>query len=291
MIFDGLEGRSEQNYPMKNLTTWKIGGPAKYCYWPSSQHDLLEVVSRARKSGLDLFLIGRGSNLLASDQGFKGLLIVTTDLKHIEWGEYTVKVDAGYSLIRLAVQAARRGWSGMEFACGIPGTVGGAVVMNAGAYGREIADCLTRVLCWNQELGLHRIERDALQFAYRECSLRGKEWVLEAELVFKSGDKDRIAEILEENLHKRQAAQPLEFPNAGSVFRNPPGDSAGRLIETAGWKGKRFGGAMVSLKHANFIINTGNAKAAEVLCLIRAIQEDVFKKFGVELTTEIQMIE
>lgn len=180
--------------------------------------------------------------------------------------------------------------TGLEFARGIPGTVGGAIVMNAGAHGGSIQDILEEVKILTSQGELKRLTRDDIQFGYRECSLRDQVFVLEGVFGLTAGDPDVIHETMSQNLARRKASQPLEFPNAGSVFRNPPGDSAGRLIEEAGWKGKRCGGAQVSLKHANFIVNLGDATAKDVLTLIREIQKDVQNKFGVELKKEVRYI-
>lgn len=277
----------EKNYPLSQLTTWKIGGPAETVYWPPTKEDLLIAWQRAQQAKIPAWLIGRGSNLLIADEGLPGIVLMTTALRAIQWGEYRVQVEAGYSLARLAQEAGERGWSGLEFARGIPGSVGGAVIMNAGAYGGEMAPLIRNVTALRADGTLKKFERSELEFAYRSCSLRGQAWVLETQLEFSAGDREQILNIMKENLSRRTTYQPLEKPNAGSVFRNPPGDSAGRLIEAAGWKGKSIGGAQVSTKHANFIVNTGNAKAKDVLALMEDIQRDVQVKFGVTLQTEV----
>lgn len=245
---------------------------------------------QCQEKGIPIRLFGRGSNVLFPDEGLNGITVISTGLAQSAWDSERVRVGAGYSLARLSQEAADRGLTGLEFARGIPGTVGGAIVMNAGAHGGSIQDILEEVKILRPQGQLERLTRDDIQFGYRECSLRDQALVLEGIFGLKPGDPDVIFETMSENLAKRKAAQPLELPNAGSVFRNPPGDSAGRLIEEAGWKGKRFGGAQVSLKHANFIVNLGNATAQEVLTLIREIQKDVQKKFGVELKTEVRYI-
>ena len=274
---------------MRDLTTWKIGGPAEYAYWPPDCQNLVEAVKRVKAAGIPLWIIGRGSNLLIADQGLPGLTIVCTALKKITWGDYQVSVEAGYSLARLAQEAGERGWSGLEFARGIPGTVGGALIMNAGAYGGEIAQKIleVRVLVDGE---LKKLKSSDLKFAYRESSLRGNALVLEAEFYFEPGDRDQILTTMKNNLAKRIATQPLDLPNAGSIFRNPPGDSAGRLLEVAGWKGKNRGGAFVSVKHANFIVNAGGATASDVLSLMDAIKEDILGKFGIELHPEVEYL-
>lgn len=277
----------EKNYPLHQLTTWKIGGPAEVVYWPQTKEDLSKVWQRAQEAGIPVWLIGQGSNLLVPDEGLPGVTLVTTSLCKVEWGDYTVQVEAGYSLARLAQEAGERGLSGLEFARGIPGSVGGAVMMNAGAHGGAIAPHITNVTALWKDGRVKTVEKAELGFAYRYCSLRGHAWILEAELVFSPGDPKKILQDMKENLTIRKLNQPLEKPNAGSVFQNPPCDSAGRLIEAAGWKGRSRGGAQVSNKHANFIINTGNAKAKDVLVLIEEIQRDVQQKFGITLQTEV----
>ncbi|MFZ3101100.1 MAG: UDP-N-acetylmuramate dehydrogenase [Desulfitobacteriaceae bacterium] len=289
MILDNLPGRKERNFPLRDLTTWKIGGPAEYAYWPPNCQNLVEAVKRVKAAGIPLWIIGRGSNLLIADQGLPGLTIICTALQKITWGDYKVSVEAGYSLARLAQEAGERAWSGLEFARGIPGTVGGALIMNAGAYGCEIAQKIleVRVLVDGE---LKKLKSSDLKFAYRESSLRGKALVLEAEFDFEPGERAQIFTSMKNNLAKRRATQPLDLPNAGSVFRNPPGDSAGRILEVAGWKGKSRGGALVSVKHANFIVNAGGATASDVLSLMDAIREDILVKFGIELQTEVEYL-
>lgn len=289
MILDGCKGRVERNYPLKNLTTWKIGGPAEYAYWPENNEELARIYRRAQAENVTLWLIGRGSNLLVSDRGLSGVAVITTKLTGISWGDYQVRAEAGSSLARLSQLAGERSWSGLEFARGIPGTVGGGVVMNAGAHGGEVGGRILRVKVLKAG-EIQEYTKQEIVFAYRRSSLQNEAWVLEAEFGLQPGNRDEILACMQENLRKRTASQPLDRPNAGSVFRNPPGDFAARLIESAGWKGKYRGGAQVSEKHSNFIINTGGAKAADVLSLIHAIQKDVFEKFGVELQQEIRYL-
>ncbi|MDR3600641.1 MAG: UDP-N-acetylmuramate dehydrogenase [Desulfosporosinus sp.] len=288
MILDGMPGRVEKNYPLELLNTWKIGGIAEFVYWPQTIADMSNVWQRAQEAKIPVWLIGRGSNLLLPDEGLPGITVVTTSLGAIEWGDdYTVQVEAGYTLARLSQEAGERGWSGLEFARGIPGSVGGAVMMNAGAHGGEMAAQIISITALWADGTVKRLERAELEFAYRFCSLRGNAWVLEVQLAFSPGDREQILNRMKEYLRNRTLNQPLEKPNAGSVFQNPLGDSAGRLIEAAGWKGKRIGGAQVSEKHANFIVNTDNAKAKDVLALIEAISRDVQSKFGIRLQTEV----
>jgi UDP-N-acetylenolpyruvoylglucosamine reductase len=280
----------EKNYPLHQLTTWKIGGPAEVVYWPPTINDLVTVWRRAQEAQIQVWLIGRGSNLLITDEGLPGIVLLTTALRGIQWEDCKVQVEAGYSLARLAQETGERGWSGLEFARGIPGSVGGAVIMNAGAHGGEMAPLIQSVTALWPDGTVRRMERSELEFAYRSCSLRGCAWVLETQLEFSAGDREQLIKNMKENLVKRAANQPLEKPNAGSVFRNPPGDSAGRLIEAAGWKGKRIGDAQVSEKHANFIVNLDKASSKDVLTLIEEIQDDIKLKFGITLQTEVEYL-
>jgi UDP-N-acetylmuramate dehydrogenase len=291
MVLDGMPGRVEKNYPLKQLTTWKIGGPAELVYWPQTLEDFKAVLERAKAVKVPVWLVGKGSNLLISDEGLPGITLVTTLLRSIRWGDYTVQVEAGYPLARLAQEAGERGWGGLEFARGIPGSVGGAVIMNAGAYGGEIASQVECVSIMTADGTIQTLEQGDIEFAYRYCSLRGEAWIMEVSLKFSPGNRDEILQGMQDNLRRRAINQPLEVPNAGSIFRNPPGDSAGRLIEAAGWKGRGIGGAFVSNKHANFIVNTGEAKASDVLALIEEIQKDVQQKYGISLKTEVEYLE
>ena len=280
----------EKNYPLHQLTSWKIGGPAEVVYWPPTIKDLLIVWQHAQKAQIPVWLIGRGSNLLISDEGLSGIVLMTTALRAIQWEDYKVQVEAGYPLARLAQETGERGWSGLEFARGIPGSLGGAVVMNAGAHGGEMAPLIRSVTALRADGTIKKFERSELEFAYRSCSLRGQAWVLETQLEFSAGDREQILKNMKEYLIRRSVNQPLEKPNAGSVFRNPPGDSAGRLIEVAGWKGKSIGDAQVSDKHANFIVNTGKARSNDVLALIEGIQKDIQSRFGITLQTEVEYL-
>lgn len=290
MIWQGMRGRIEHRYPLQKLNTWRIGGLAETVCWPESEEELREIWLKCQEQGIPFRLFGRGSNVLFPDEGLPGVTVISTGLAQSVWDSEWVTVGAGYSLARLSQEAADRGLTGLEFARGIPGTVGGAVVMNAGAHGGSIQDILEEVKILAPEGEVQRLAKEDIQFGYRECSLRDQAIVLEGVFHLKPGDPDVIQATMSENLARRKAAQPLELPNAGSVFRNPPGGSAGGLIEEAGWKGKRLGGAQVSSKHANFIVNQGNATARDVLALIREIQKDVHHQFGVELKTEVRYI-
>lgn len=290
MIWDRVQGRLERNYPLHRLTTWKIGGPGEYVYWPKDLSELKKVLQAAKTEGFPYRVLGRGSNVLAADEGLPGLTVVMTSLTNIAWEGSNIKAEAGYSLARLAQESGERGLSGLEFARGIPGTLGGAAIMNAGAHGADLSGVLKAVTLLQPDGTMTRVLQQDIEFGYRYSSLRSQGVVLEAELLLQPGVRARILEQMQKYLQQRQTAQPLEYPNAGSVFRNPPGDSAGRLIEAAGWKGKTVGGAEVSRKHANFIWNRNQAKARDVLTLIQMIRQDVLDKYGVELVPEIEYL-
>lgn len=290
MNLQGLNGRLEHNFPLQKLSTWRIGGLAEIVFWPQNEEELVKVWLQGKEKNIPLRFFGRGSNILFPDEGLPGLTIITTQLNQTQWDEEVVRVDAGRPLAALAQEAAARGLTGLEFGAGIPGTVGGAIVMNAGAHGGSIADILEQVKIMTFSGEVKVLDKEDLKFGYRQCSLRDQAIILEGVLRLRKGEKESIKGKMSEYLAKRKASQPLEYPNAGSVFRNPTGDSAGRLIERAGWKGKKYGDAQVSEKHANFIINLGNATAFQVQSLIEDIQRDVQEKYGVELKPEVCII-
>lgn len=284
-----VKGKIEHNYSLKKLNTWQIGGKAEFVFWPVNCEDLLTGISWCQKNNVKMLVLGRGSNILLPDEGVEGMIIVTSMLKKITWQDHIVAVETGYSLRRLAQESADRGLAGLEFACGIPGSVGGAVMINAGAHGSEIGSLVrwARVLDYEGKMSI--LSRDQIEFSYRASSLQGKYWITECVLELVPEDPALIKDRMRTLTEKRKESQPLEHPNAGSVFRNPQGFSAGALIEQAGWKGRSIGGAMVSEKHANFIINTGKATANDVKTLIHEIAEDIQNKFGIELKTEVQI--
>jgi UDP-N-acetylmuramate dehydrogenase len=287
-----VKGRLERDYPLSKLNTWKIGGLGELVFWPAAREELVAMFKWCLKTKQRVFLLGRGSNVLLPDEKLPGVIIVTTGLKRITWEAGGVTCEAGYSLMRLAREAAERGLSGLEFAAGIPGTVGAAIAINAGAYNGETGRLVERVLALTPEGELLNLAASELKFGYRNSSLLENNcFVLEGTLKLTPGGESRaIKKNMQDLTARRREVQPLEYPNGGSVFRNPAGHSAGELIELAGWKGRRLGDAQVSAKHANFIVNRGNAKAAEVLSLIQAIQEDVKAKFRINLETEVRII-
>jgi UDP-N-acetylmuramate dehydrogenase len=281
------------NEPLSQHTTWKVGGPADLFIYPRSKVELERAMKIVGKHGYPWRVIGRGSNLLVRDGGIRGVVFkIGEGLDALTIDGTRVVAGGGCSLVRLSRQTAKQGLTGMEFAEGIPGTVGGAVCMNAGAHGSEMSRVLTsaevfldsgeRVVFSNEELG----------FRYRTSVLQEnvKGIVTEASFQLAFGDPQQIASEIARYRGRRKQTQPLQYPCAGSVFRNPPGDHAGRLIEASGLKGYRVGDAEVSTQHANFIINRGRATAADVLALIDHIVQTVQERFGVRLKTEVQVV-
>lgn len=281
------------NEPLSRHTTWKVGGPADLFIYPHRYEECVAIMEVVRKYRLPWRVIGRGSNLLVDDEGIRGVVIKIGDgLDSFHQDGNRITVGAGYSTIRLAVVTAKKGLSGLEFAGGIPGNIGGAVYMNAGAHGSDISKVLESAKVLLETGEYIELSNEELHFRYRTTVLQEtiRGLVLEATFCLKEGDHQEITANLSRFKDYRRKTQPLEHPCAGSVFRNPPGDSAGRLIEAAGLKGYRIGGACVSTLHGNFIINDQGAKAADILSLIEHIQRTVFDQFQVKLSTEVEII-
>jgi UDP-N-acetylmuramate dehydrogenase len=290
----GLRGQIKENEPMLRHVSWRAGGPVARAYFPADLDDLAAFFARTRFDE-PLMIVGLGSNLLVRDAGYEGTVIFTHGVLDVLRAEAdgSLYCEAGVASPKLARFAANAGLAGAEFLAGIPGTFGGALAMNAGCHGGETWNYVERVLMLNRRG--ERIERTRGDFevAYRHVGLRNvtDEIFAAAWLRFPAGDADVARERIRELLEKRSATQPLQLPNAGSVFRNPPGDHAARLIEAAGLKGTWEGGAQVSEKHANFIVNPdGRASATEIETLIGRIQATVFEKFGVQLRQEVRIV-
>lgn len=277
--------------PMKRHTTFRVGGPAGWYAAPDGERELAEVIRLCRRRNVPLRILGNGSNLLVSDRGIEGVVIAMEE----NWkdGRMTepavLTVGAGMLLSRAAGLALKEGLTGLEAASGIPGTVGGAVVMNAGAYGFEMKDVLTRVRV--MDAGGNAVSLDAgdLELGYRSSCVEKKGYVvLEAQLALKAGDREQIRARMDELAAKRREKQPLEYPSAGSTFKRPAGHFAGQLIDQAGLRGFRLGGAQVSEKHCGFVINRGEATAGEVSALCRHVQQAVKQTSGVDLEMEVR---
>ncbi|MCM3078449.1 MULTISPECIES: UDP-N-acetylmuramate dehydrogenase [Brevibacillus] len=278
--------------PLANHTTWRIGGPADLLIQPKDKESLIKVLQIVHRHEIPWSVIGRGSNLLVRDRGIRGAVLkVTEGLSHCEFRGEEVCVGAGYSMIRLAMETGKMGLTGMEFAGGIPGTVGGAVYMNAGAHGSDLSRILIEAEILFEDGEVKVLTNEEMNFSYRTSLLQQRKGiVVEARFRLQPGDRKEIAATLAANKERRRETQPLQMPCAGSVFRNPPGDHAGRLIEAAGLKGYRYGGAQVSEIHANFIVNRGGATATDVLTLINHIRSTIQTKFGVDLHPEVLVV-
>jgi UDP-N-acetylmuramate dehydrogenase len=277
--------------PMQLHTTWKVGGPADIFISLASDEDLKTILKYRQDHQLPLYICGRGSNLLVKDRGIRGMILsVSSKLKDFSMEGSIIKAEGGVALARLVKEAAAAGLTGLEFAAGIPGTVGGAVLMNAGAHGGSMADIFLRAKGTTYTGEERMFERQDLMFAYRSSSIMGQDVIITGvELCLKPGDKDLIREKVRKYLAIRKENQPKEA-SAGSVFKNPPQGPAGMFIEKAGLKGIRIGGAMISEKHANFIVNTGSARAKDIIALMQKIKDQVYEQFGLILESEVRII-
>jgi len=287
-----MPGKVKAGELMKKHTSWRIGGPSEIFVEPSGREDLKAVVTYAHTRELPLTVIGAGTNILVADQGIKGIVVkLGRGIDKIVTGPDGIVAEAGAKLSRIAAAARRAGLGGFEFTAGIPGVVGGALAMNAGANGSSIGDLVREVSLLSLEGEFFHKSREEMGFGYRTSVLQ-QEPAIVIEAAFACGrrDKSEIQKEMEQFLKRRKATQPLHYPSAGSIFKNPPGDSAGRLIEAAGLKGLRVGDAQVSELHANFIVNLGAATARDVLALIGKIRETVLGDCGVELKLEVKII-
>lgn len=285
-------GKVEKNVPLKKLTTYKAGGTADIVVIPKDTNKLISLLKLLKKENIGYKILGNGSNLIFSDKRYKDVLIKLSELNNCEIKDTTVKVEAGHSLIALALKCAKLGLTGLEFATGIPGTVGGAVFMNAGAYKSDMGYIVSEVKLLTPDLKIITMYNKDMNFKYRSSYMqKHKDYIcLSATLVLKHGSKKAIKELIEDRRQKRLMTQPLEYPSAGSVFRNPDGDFAWRLIDLCGLKGYQIGGAKVSEKHANFIINTGNATGTDIHDLILYVKDTVLKETGIELKIEQEFV-
>ena len=280
-----------ENEPMSRHTTFRVGGPADVLFLPESEEQLLWALSIAREAGVPCVVIGNGSNLVVKDGGIRGLVIALGEgMAAIARAGETLTAWAGASLARVSAYAQASGLSGLEFASGIPGTLGGGCAMNAGAYGGQLSDVLVdaRVLL---DGVVRTLTVEEMQMGYRtSLPLRRGGIVISARFALTPDDPEAIAARMRELNARRRDKQPLNYPSAGSTFKRPEGYFAGALIEQAGLKGKRVGGAQVSEKHAGFIVNTGGATAADILTLIGTVQDEVADRFGVRLETEVRIL-
>lgn len=278
--------------PMKAHTSFRIGGPADLFLTPGNAAELAETIRILRRHEIPVFILGNGSNLLVRDKGIRGAVVqLSGRMAALETDGTTVFAGGGALLSAAAAKAAEAGLAGLEFASGIPGSIGGAVMMNAGAYGGEMKDVLESVDVLTLDLQFETLPVEALELSYRHSSLAERgDIVLGVRFRLERDDPQAIQARMAELAEKRREKQPLQYPSAGSTFKRPEGYFAGKLIQDAGLKGKAIGGAQVSEKHAGFLINTGNATAQDMLELIAHCQRAVAEKFGVKLETEIKIV-
>lgn len=281
-----------ENEPMAKHTSFRIGGPARRMAFPKTREQLVVLMGFLQDADVKPLLIGNGTNLLVSDEGLDTVVIDTSaELSRLDLtGDGEITADAGVSLAKLALFAWKNGLTGLEFAHGIPGTLGGGIVMNAGAYGGELKDVVTEVTALYPD-GVKVLTPAQLDFSYRHSVFSaGEGIVLGAKLKLETGDKDTIKAEMDELMARRKASQPLELPSAGSTFKRPTGYFAGTLIEGCGLKGCRVGRAEVSPKHAGFVVNVGGATCADVLALIEKVRKTVYDAHGVMLEPEVKII-
>lgn len=279
--------------PMKNHTTFRIGGPCEYFITPDSKEEVQALLKLLKDQTYPYFVIGNGSNLLVGDKGFRGAVIqIGKGMDQVTFEENgTVRAGAGIMLAKLATEIMNHSLQGFEFASGIPGTLGGAVFMNAGAYGNEIKDVIIEAVVIDGEGQIRTLTKEELGLSYRNSNVQKNGYiVLEASFLFESGDKDMIAQKMAELNGRRREKQPLNLPSAGSTFKRPEGYFAGKLIQDAGLRGFQIGGAQVSEKHCGFVVNADNATAEDVKELMKAVDQRVYEQFGVHLEPEVRMI-
>ncbi len=287
-----LKGEFLVNAPLRNYTTFHIGGPADIIIFPRFIEDVQAVIKLLYENNIKFIIMGNGSNLLVKDEGFHGAVILLKKyFNEIIICDEFIEADSGAILPLLSRKAQEKGLSGLEFAINIPATIGGAVHNNASGFGQSIADIVDEVDIIDKEGKINKFFKNDLKFSYRSCKFPVHGIIIRTKLHLKKEDSTIILKRMKRNVENRNNMQPVNFPSAGSVFKNPQGDFAGRLIESAGLKGKFCGKAQISEKHANFIINTGGAKASDVLYLIELAQKTVLEKTGIKLEREIEIIE
>ena len=285
------EGELWVNEPMSAHTTFRIGGPADFLVTPGTAGQLKEILALCREENQPFFILGNGSNLLVGDRGYSGTMICLSRLSAVETEETCIRAQAGALLSKIAREACERSLAGFEFAAGIPGSLGGAVVMNAGDYGGELKDVLVNVTVMDREGNILKKTPEELCMGYRTSSVLSEEYVvLEAEINLEKGDRRLIRARMDDLAARRREKQPLEYPSAGSTFKRPEGYFAGKLIDDAGLRGFRVGGAQVAEKHCGFVINREQATAADVMELCRRVSGAVKEQFGVELEMEVKTI-
>ena len=280
------------NEPMSEHTTFEIGGPADFYVIPEDFDEVRDVIAACKDAGVDYFVLGCGSDLLVSDEGYRGVIVAVADgLVGVSVEDDEICCQAGVGLCEASEMACELGLSGLEFACGIPGSVGGACFMNAGAYGGCMADALKEVRVLLSDGSVVDVPAGELDLGYRKSRIADEGWVvLSATFGLNPGDPEKIRATMDDLTHQREEKQPLELPSAGSTFKRPEGHFAGKLITDAGLKGYQSGGAAVSKKHAGFVVNVGGATAADVHAVIEHVQDEVERQFSVRLEPEVRFL-
>ena len=281
----------EFNADMKQNTSFKVGGTADVLLCPKEYSQLQETVRICNENNIPFIVLGNGSNILVRDGGIREVVIKLTSINFLEISQNKIKAGSGVSLKEVSDFALENSLTGFEFACGIPGSVGGAVFMNAGAYNGEIKNVITQAEVLDREGNIKTLDKEQLSFDYRKSNIMEQGYiVLSAVFTLEYGDKETIKSTIDDLTARREEKQPLEYPSAGSTFKRPKGYFAGKLIQDCELKGFTIGGAAVSEKHSGFVINKGNATAKDVLDVISHVQETVMQKFGVKLETEVRII-
>lgn len=287
-FFDNINVKYKEDASLKNYNTYRVNTICKFLVFPNSVDELVEIIKYLKENKLKYYLLGNGSNIILSMDYYDGVMIKLDNLNTVIYKDNLVTAEAGCSLIKLSLDTIEKGLTGMEFSTGIPGSVGASIAMNAGAYNSDISTILKEVTVLSPKNEIIIMQNNQLEFEYRNSFLKkNKNYVvLSATFELEKGNIEEMKKIVEERKQKRIASQPLEMPNAGSVFRNPEGMYAGSLIENANLKGYNINGAEVSTKHANFIINKGNATGKDIIELINKIQKEIKEKDNIELKLE-----
>lgn len=277
---------------LSEYVNFKVGGPADILLIPNSKEQVIKSIKICKENNIPFYLIGNGSNILVRDGGFRGVVLSLKNVKNIYVDGEKIEAECGVMLKEVSDKAIENSLTGFEFACGIPGTIGGAVFMNAGAYKSDMGYIVSEVKVLDSSLNIKTLYNSDMHFKYRSSFLqKNRDYIcLSAKLVLKNGNKKEIKELMESRRQKRLLTQPLEYPSAGSVFRNPIDNFAGKLIEDCNLKGKKIGGAKVSLKHANFIINNNNAKASDIRDLIMYVHDKVKEETKYDLKIEQEFV-
>ncbi len=286
-------GKIDTNVSLKKCTTYRVGGNAKFIAYPKDVNSLVKLIKYLKNKNIKYKILGNGSNLLFSEKEYDGVLIKLSEFDYLEFiGKTKLRVGAGYNLIKLSLVTAKKGLTGLEFASGIPGTVGGSVFMNAGAYKSDMGYVVESVKVLTPDERIINLENKEMDFHYRTSFLKKHPEYICLEVVIKlqKGKKEAIEALIKDRRERRLISQPLEYPSAGSVFRNPEDDFAGRLIEESGLKGEKHGGAMISSKHANFIVNYKNAKADDIKYLIELAHDKVKENYDIDLKIEQEFV-